>query len=825
VIRAARIAIMASAVLIAIVEFFGTRDFSRSPYIGIQHHNLVIQEVEHDGPNWRLGLKPGDRIVSVGGVRPRNLYHFAYLISACPVFKPMPFTIARGDSLFQVTVRSVAQPRGDVSGKLSLMVVGFSFILTGLVVIVKRPDILGALFTVNCFILSFLITERPITSIPVMHVAGELIYDFLFIFLPAFFLHFFLLFPGREIERGSRRSAVVRFLYFPPILLSLATFVLALWRYSSETGAALGGSINAFEALTVVYWVVYMIASLVFFIRTYAISEHVQRVKFRIAIIGVVLGIAPITVLMLIKQFHPTATVPLRHLWALLLVFMSISFAYAVLKHDAFDLGIVVRKSLVYGMLLAFVILIYYAFVDVLGDEIVQLSGARPTVITAMVVMFVALAAVPVRAGLQKAVDRVFYASRKVFKDEVISFSREIQYLITLEEITSFVAHEMLTLFHAEHAHVFLREETGSYSLRESAPAGRGLPLTSLLPGTDLITLMKEERLPVMLECFDRLWLKSNLDRISREFIGMAQASVAVPLMEQNELLGFVVVGRKSSGKPYTRSEAEILELLAERSAVAITNVRLCRDSFEKEKLDEELKLASDIQSRLLPKSPPSLATATVAGAMRTSREVGGDFYDFIEIKPGTVGMAVADVSGKGIPAALLMTTLQVSFRSEAVMSPNPASVIAALNKSLFERSDPEKFATFFYALYDDETGILRYSNGGSYPPFILGTDGRISKLQRGGVLIGIEHESSYGEGVVKLRHGDLVVVYTDGCIDQENADGEPFGEQKLIDFFRNNLHLSVGAMIEKLFATIIAFGQDNLKDDMTAVLLRRNIS
>jgi sigma-B regulation protein RsbU (phosphoserine phosphatase) len=182
-------------------------------------------------------------------------------------------------------------------------------------------------------------------------------------------------------------------------------------------------------------------------------------------------------------------------------------------------------------------------------------------------------------------------------------------------------------------------------------------------------------------------------------------------------------------------------------------------------------------------------------------------------------------VSGKGIPAALLMTTLQASFRAEALKSLNPAAVMAALNKSLFERSDPEKFATFFYALYDDESGIVHYSNGGSYPPFILGTDGRVGRLQRGGVLIGIEHKSPYREGVVKLKNGDLLVIYTDGSIDQENAEGEPFGELKLIDFFRNNLHLSVNAMIERLFATIIAFGQSNLKDDMTVVLLRRNIS
>jgi sigma-B regulation protein RsbU (phosphoserine phosphatase) len=823
VIRVARIAVVGSAVLVAALEISGTWDFARSPYTAIQHHNLTIQAVETEGPNRELGLAPGDRILSVNGVRPRNVNDYTYLVFASRNLAAIPFVVARGDSTFQVMVRTAAQPPGHVLGKLSLLAVAFSFILMGSVVFVKRPDILGALFTVNCLIFSFLITERPITPSALAHVVGELVYDFMFIFLPAFFLHFFLLFPGREIEGGTRRSFVVKFLYLPPALLSLSTFVLALWRYSGGASRELVRFINGLEALTVLYWVVYIVASLAVFVRTYVISERVQRVKFRIVIVGVALGVVPLTVLMLIKQFQPTASVSGRYLWPLFLSSMPISFAYAILKHDAFDLGIVVRKGLVYGMLLLFVIVIYYGCVNVLGEKMVRLFSVRPSAITAGVVALLALAMVPVRTGLQKVVDRAFSTSRKAFAAEAISFSRQIQYLTTHEEIARFVTNEMRESFGARHAHIFLREETGSYELSDSAPYDDRPPLTSFGPGTDLIKLMREERLPLMLEYFDRLWLKSNLDRISLELIGITQASVVLPLIEQGELLGFVIVGPKSSGKPYSRADAEILELLGERCAVALTNVRLCRDSIEKEKLDEELKLASDIQARLLPESPPSLRLATVAGAIRTSREVGGDFYDFLEFKPGKIGIAVADVSGKGIPAALLMTTLQASFRSEALKSSDPGTVVAALNRSLFERSDPEKFATFFYAVYDDEDGIVRYSNGGSYPPFILGPDGRISRLQRGGILIGIEHESSYGEGAVKLKPGDLLIVYTDGFIDQEDTTGEPFGEERLVDFFRNNLRLSVDAMIEKLFATIVAFGQNNLKDDMTVVLLRRN--
>ncbi len=819
--RVPLIAIVVFAVAIALLGSLGFRDFARSPYTGIQHYNFAIRAVEAASPNRTLDLRPGDRILAVDGVAPRNLNHYASLVSSGRGAEPLPFTIARGDSVFGVGVRVAAQPAGHVSGKFSLLVAGFAFIIAGLAVYARRSDVLGTLFTINCLMFAFVMTERPVTAAPILHIGGELVYDFLFIFLPAFFLHFFLLFPGRDIERGTRRRRMLEMLYLPPAVLALSTFILALWRYSG--GAGLGSLIGVLNSLTVVYWFVYVVASLAVFIRTYAVTEKARRQKFGIVIVGVALGVVPITMLMLIKQFLPTATVPVRYLWSFFLSFMPISFAYAILKHNALDLGVVLRRVVAYVILLVFLIALYYAFVTALARQMERVFGAQASFVTGAAIIVVALAIVPARAGIQRIVDRAFYRTRKAFKDEVLSFSREIQYLLSVEEMASFVTAQMVAVFRAGHAHLFLREGSGNFTLRASAPPEKRLALTSLPPGTDLIALLRDERLPVMLECFDRLWIKNNFDGISRELVALSRASVAVPLMEQSEILGFLLVGPKVSGKPYTRSDSEIFELLGERSAVALMNVRLCRDSIEKEKLDEELRLASDIQLRLLPASPPPLARSSLTGGIRTSREVGGDFYDYLDFGGGNIGIAVADVSGKGIPAALLMTTIQASLRAEGPKSEGPAAVIARLNASLYERSDVEKFATIFYALYDDSTGIVRYTNAGSYPAFVLSAEGRINRLQRGGILIGVEPGSSYEEGVLKLKDGDLLIIYTDGIIDQENPQGEPYGEQRLLEFIRNNAQASTASLIEKLLATLLAFGHNNLKDDMTLVLLRRN--
>ncbi len=821
VIRTIRIGLLAAAVLITVLEITGIKEFSTSPYTGILHHNLVIERLEELSPNRNLPLKRLDRIIAVDGYVLRNLNHFRYLTYSNTDLKVQVYRIENADSVFEVAVASTRQPEERLYRKLSRMIVGFTFIFVGMIVILKRPDILGILFTIICTIIAFILLERPVFSSPFLHIAGELIYDFMFIFYPAFFLHFSFLFPGKEIIRGTRRSRAINLMYYPPGVLFFAIFIMTLLNYTIGIQHRI---VFIFENFIMIFWAVYMLTCLVVFIRTYTTSSRVQRIRFRLVFFGVILGIIPMLVVMLMRQFQPAIHVPYDHSSILFLSFISVSFAYAILKHGVFDLGIVLRKGLVFVILTFLVIAAYYLVVNVLGERYGLFRRLNRSIVTGAAVVLLVFAFSPAIATTQRLVDRVFYKDGKIFRGRFLDFSRKIQFVLDIEELSSFLTREMIDLFDVEHVHLFLKDRSGTYILRRSFPEDTKLPLTSFSPDISVIKLIRKERLPLMLEFFDRLWIKNKLDRISLELISISNASVIAPLIEQEELFGFILIGRKRSGKPYTPADAEVLELMGERGAAALRNIDLYHDSLEKKKLEEEIHLASEIQQRLLPGSPPTLKTAKILGDIRTTWEVGGDLYDFVELAPGKVGMAVADVSGKGIPASLLMTTLQASFRSEASNDRSPGEVLKVLNDVLYKRSAISKFATFFYATFEEETEILHYSNGGSFPPFVLHSDGSIVRLRRGGPLLGVEKDAFFNEGLVKLKTDDLVIIYTDGFIDQENEAREPYGEKRLIDFFRNNSRLSLESMIEKLFATLIAFGQDNLKDDMTIVLLRNNI-
>ena len=817
-IRFIRLGLIVGAVLITVLDIAGIASLPNTPFTGIRHNNLVFFEFEDESPNKALPLRRGDEIVAVDGVPVRNINHFRYLTESLPGMESQVYAIARGDSLSRVTVRSVPQPTRKIYWRLSSSLTAFTFIFLGLVVILRRPDKLGFLFTANCLTIAFLFTMRPVASSPFLHLAGELVYDFIVVFFPAFFLNFFLIFPGKEVLRGSRRYFLKRILYIPPTMIFLALFFLAMLRYSSGVER---GTVVLLNGVTSIYWLLYMLASVILFIRSYVVSDPPQRVKFRIVTAGLILGILPILTIMLIRFFLPDVRIPCEHVSVLFLSFISASFAYAILKHDVFDLRFVFRAGIFFVLVPAVLAAALSLGGKMMEERYGSLLEVRYYFFALMGTILVVAVLVPARTSMLGLIDRMFNTNRKIFREKVIEFSRSIQSHGTMEQVIEFVTRTMRDLFDARYTMLFLGEGGRNFAMAGSCPDGTTIPLTSLPGDTGLIHLAKEKQLPLMVEYYDRIWIDSNLDRTSREFLSLADPSVIVPLVEQGELLGFAVVGKKVSGKPYGRIDAEILELLGERSAAAVRNMRLYRQSMEKEKLEKELHLASEIQKRLLPSSPPAMRNAEIMGAMRTSREVGGDFYDYLVLAPGIMGFAVADVSGKGIPASLLMTTLQAGFRAEASAMKSPSEVLSALNGLLYDRSDLSRFATFFYGIYDDDRGILQFCNGGAFPPIVLRGDGGITRLRRGGSLVGMDPDTQFVDGIIKLRSGDILISYTDGFIDQETSSGDYSGEERIVEFLRTNRKLDLEIMMDKLFSTVLAFGGGSVKDDMTAVILR----
>jgi sigma-B regulation protein RsbU (phosphoserine phosphatase) len=258
---------------------------------------------------------------------------------------------------------------------------------------------------------------------------------------------------------------------------------------------------------------------------------------------------------------------------------------------------------------------------------------------------------------------------------------------------------------------------------------------------------------------------------------------------------------------------------------------RLIVVAKEKERLESELAIAREVQDQLFPKDVPFTKTLELKGVCHPARMVSGDYYDFMKLPHDSLAFAIGDVAGKGISAALLMATIQSTMRTQintataangSYKAPSTAFLVSNLNRQLYANTAPEKYATFYFAMYDEEQHALTYTNAGHLSPLLV-RDGKVSLLEPTGTVVGAFPFAVYQEKTVSLEHGDIVVAYTDGLVEPENAYGEMYGEERLTDLLVKYTRVDSSEIIARAMEAVVQWtGSSELQDDMTMVVARR---
>jgi serine phosphatase RsbU (regulator of sigma subunit) len=234
------------------------------------------------------------------------------------------------------------------------------------------------------------------------------------------------------------------------------------------------------------------------------------------------------------------------------------------------------------------------------------------------------------------------------------------------------------------------------------------------------------------------------------------------------------------------------------------------------------MEYARQVQARLFPQKLPAMKTLQYAGGCIQARQVGGDYYDFLELRPGRLALVLADIAGKGISGALLMANLQANLRSQyAVALDDLPRLLRSVNQLFYQNSSDSSYATLFFGDYDDASRRLRYVNCGHLSPLLLRADGKLERLTALATVLGLFEEWETSVAEVQLAAGDLLLLYTDGVTEAENAAGEQFGESRLIETLRAQRHLPVPALLETIVATVQRFSEGEQADDITLVLAR----
>jgi sigma-B regulation protein RsbU (phosphoserine phosphatase) len=298
---------------------------------------------------------------------------------------------------------------------------------------------------------------------------------------------------------------------------------------------------------------------------------------------------------------------------------------------------------------------------------------------------------------------------------------------------------------------------------------------------------------------------------------------LAVPLLIKNDIFGILLVQETPGGLRFRARRLDIINGIAQQAALAVQNDRLQEEMVVRERLETEVQLARQIQQTFIPETMPPLPGWDLAARWRTARQVGGDFYDVMELAGGRIGLFIADVSDKGIPAALFMALTRTLVRAAVIETESPAEALRRVNDLLIPDTRQGMFVTAVYAVLCPDNGKLVYANAGHNPPLWLTHDGKVKRLTRTGMALGVIEGEKVEEKSIKLKKGDHLLLYTDGLSEAFSSNGDMFGEERIISALQAGTDKSAERLLQGVETDLDKFvGDEEQSDDLTMLFLRR---
>jgi sigma-B regulation protein RsbU (phosphoserine phosphatase) len=299
-------------------------------------------------------------------------------------------------------------------------------------------------------------------------------------------------------------------------------------------------------------------------------------------------------------------------------------------------------------------------------------------------------------------------------------------------------------------------------------------------------------------------------------------SEIAVPILSGGGVIGALNL-ESNTPDAFSEADVEFLEFFAVAAAISIEKAVLHREMLEKQRIEQQLRIAKQVQSALLPAADPVLPGYDIAGANVPTWEIGGDYFDYLPQPDGRLGVAIADVSGKGVPAALIMATFRAALRAQRVKDTPLDAIAVQLNHILVDSMDTSRYVTAFYGLLEPLSGDLGFANCGHNPALLLRARGGRDMLPSGGPALGMWREATFTPGAASVLPGDILVLYTDGVIEVTNPSGDMFGVDRLEDVIRRRRTDSARGLVEAVVEATSVFAQrSGYEDDFTLVIIRR---
>ncbi|MBU8869481.1 MAG: SpoIIE family protein phosphatase [Gemmatimonadales bacterium] len=801
--------------------------------LGISVHNLVVVSVAPLGPASAAGLQTQDLILNVEGLPVGSMSDFYAAIAEIQERRPLAITVSRRGEILEFQMMPRPMPQARLIRGYSLWTTGLFFLSIGWWVLFRRPDPVARNFFALSLIFAFFFLDIPDLPNSTYMEGKELLRGLLQYLLPAYFLRFFLQFPVPLLRKAGRHSRL-RPLLIPGYLL----FGISVLLHDVPPGSQ---SEKGLEILGVVYTLVFFLSGLIIFTRrVFKRGRPIMHSKMLVVLFGLLGGLIPFLAALMAGILVPGFNMPQWQYLAFSLILVPSSFGLAILRYGALDKAFIVRVSLIYGLLSLLLLVAYFVLVMGLGHFLSEFFNISMQPVIMLLVAAAGLAILPLRKLIQNWIDYTFYPARRANQKAMRLLAEQLTGLIDSEEVIRTFTQRLMELYRPESFTLYLSHGDAptlyhtwideSATLAQSGLEGEadnlnGQNPTRSIPATSsLIILLDRIRHPVFAEELEDILFTGDTDQDSLTLLAQLQASLLVPMVTGNRLLGFTAFGPKESGELYSQEDLTHLHSLMVQSASLIESRQFYKDSLQSRVLEKELEVARGIQSRLLPDQPLATDSFTIAGLNESCRLVGGDYFDYFLRRDGSLGFAIADVAGKGVPAALQMTSLRATFRNLADTTDSPAEVVGQLNRSLVTQAASGQFVCFFFGIWDPKSGLTTYCNAGMDPPVLFRSQTHFRQsLKKGGPVLGVSPRFPYREGTLSLRQGDQIFLYTDGLTEETNSAGEFFNSGRLLGIVAEMLDFSPLELLRNIFAQVNEFGGQEKSDDKTAILLEIN--
>ncbi len=487
-------------------------------------------------------------------------------------------------------------------------------------------------------------------------------------------------------------------------------------------------------------------------------------------------------------------------------MFIPLTLAYAVLVDRVFDVGVFIRQGLLAAKTVSVVraaftiILIWIAFTA-------YSRGDLPGWQRAAAVFACILAMIVLRQGagwLRKWVDRRFFQEAVNTENVLVELSAQVRHISNPQLLLGTVTERLSSALHVPRVVALLPDNIVFRS--ENA----------------VINRVKNERQPLLLQAED-----FSSDELA--YFSDLGTELLLPFGTTDKLHGILSMGRKRSEEPYSRSDLRLLDSVANQTGLALENsyltATIAAEAVHRERLHSELEIARQVQQRLFPKRAPAVNGLDLAGRCQPAQTIGGDYYDFLVTPSGDVGLAIGDVAGKGIPAALLMASLQASLRGLTLAGISDlADLMAKLNLLVYDATPTNRFATFFYGLYNPVSRQLSYSSAGHNPALLYRAhSSQVEWLKTAGLGLGLQRNSQYQQSTVQLEVGDMLVLYTDGVSEARSVDDAEFGDDRLIDIVRSSAK-SPAEILDNILTEVTLFAAGAPQHDDITVIVAQTV-